>query len=154
MATLRHACHGLSDLGVVEAVSSVYETEPVGFADQPTYLNAAVRLRTEHPPVELMNNLFRIERSLGRVRTFPNAPRTIDLDLLLYGDAIIETLDLVVPHPRLHERAFVLQPLAEIAPDLVHPLLDVTVRELLAGAGSADGVQRISDSLHCSAPDT
>jgi 2-amino-4-hydroxy-6-hydroxymethyldihydropteridine diphosphokinase len=115
----------------VLAVSGYYETAPVdcppGSGD---YLNAAAAVETDRDPHDLLQLLHRIEHQLGRVRTGVNAPRTLDLDLLLYGDRVIDTPDLVVPHPRLHERAFVLYPLNEIAPDVAHPTLEKRVREL------------------------
>lgn len=146
-ATLLHAAERLGALGMVKAVSPVYETAPVGFADQPAYLNAVASLRTQLEPDDLMSELLQIEHDLGRVRTFPNAPRTIDLDLLFYDDAVIVRPRLIVPHPRLHERAFVLMPLADIAPNLVHPHLGVSVGDLLQRVGSIAGMRRTDVSL-------
>jgi 2-amino-4-hydroxy-6-hydroxymethyldihydropteridine diphosphokinase len=106
----------------VVAVSSIRETDPVGFAEQPPFLNAAVALDTELEPRALLELLLSIERELGRTRNGPRfGPRTIDLDLLLYGDRVIDEPGLVVPHPRLAERRFVLEPLAELDPDLGIP---------------------------------
>jgi 2-amino-4-hydroxy-6-hydroxymethyldihydropteridine diphosphokinase len=140
LATLTEAVDQIGELGDVVAVSSLYDTEPVGYADQPRYLNGVLALETELPPEALLDGLQRIEHDLGRVRTFPNAPRTLDLDLLLYGDQMIETDRLTVPHPRLHERAFVLVPLAELVPDLIHPTRGVTVRRLLQALPDRSGV--------------
>lgn len=137
---LHAAVERLGNYGVVEAVSDVYETDPVGYADQPAFLNAVLRLRTGVPPAELLAGILAIEADLGRARSFPNAPRTLDLDLLLYDQRVLDTADLVLPHPRLHERAFVLVPLAAIAPDLRHPLNGLRVGELLAQIGGARGV--------------
>lgn len=131
--TLDAAILRLAGLGRVVARSSYYSTEPVGYADQPEFLNAAAALETKLDPHPLLNRLLAIERSLGRDRTnaIPNGPRTLDLDLLLYGNRIIRTESLQLPHPRMAQRAFVLQPLAEIAPDLIHPELQKSMTQLL-----------------------
>ncbi len=122
------------DLNVV-AVSRFRETEPVGYADQPPFLNGAVAVETALPPRALLLRLLAVERALGRERTGRRfGPRTIDLDLLLYGSHVVEEPGLVVPHPRLAERRFVLEPLAELDPDLVLPD-GRAVRELLAATG-------------------
>ncbi len=112
--------------------SRLYSSSPVGFADQPDFVNAVAELETRLSPDALMESLFAIEALLGRMRTFKNAPRTLDLDLLLYDDLIVRSPDLILPHPRMHERAFVLVPLAEIAPDAVIPGHGVAAR-LLSG---------------------
>jgi 3-oxoacyl-[acyl-carrier protein] reductase len=115
-------------------VSPYYETAPVGGpADSGAYLNAVAEAETALSPERVLQTLLDIERQLGRVRGEPNAPRTLDLDLLLYDDLVRHGPDPIVPHPRLHERRFVLQPLADLAPDLVHPSIKKTVRDLLAG---------------------
>ncbi len=144
----------LGELGMIKAISPIYETEPVGFADQPSFLNAVISLETEREPGQLMSGLLRIEHEIGRVRTFPNAPRAIDLDLLFYDDAVIERSDLIVPHPRLHERAFVLVPLNNIGPDLVHPHLKVSVGDLLQRLGPISGIRRAPVSLADTVRDT
>jgi 2-amino-4-hydroxy-6-hydroxymethyldihydropteridine diphosphokinase len=134
---LREAVRRIGELGEVRAVSSFYDTEPVGYRDQPRFVNGAMLLRTELGPQELMRKLLDIERAMGRDRedAIPKGPRLIDLDLLLYGDWVLWAEDLILPHPRMEERRFVLEPLAEIAPEWVHPVLGVTVREMLAGLG-------------------
>jgi 2-amino-4-hydroxy-6-hydroxymethyldihydropteridine diphosphokinase len=112
-------------------VSSFYETEPRDVADQPWFLNAVVEAETDLFPKQLLARLQKIERQLGRKRIRPKGPRTIDIDILLYGEAVIATDDLTVPHPRMEERRFVLEPLAELGPDLRHPVTRRTVREML-----------------------
>jgi 2-amino-4-hydroxy-6-hydroxymethyldihydropteridine diphosphokinase len=129
---LEMAISRLEELGRVKAVSSFYETEPVEVTDQPMFLNCAVALETELMPRMLMRAVLDIEREMGRRRTQAKGPRTIDIDILLYGNAVIVTRDLVIPHPRMAERRFVLQPLADLAPDLRHPVTRQTVREMLA----------------------
>ena len=119
----------------VEACSSFYRTAPVGRLEQPDFINAVCRVRTRQAPVALMRNLLEIERAQGRVRQDKGGPRTLDLDLLLYGDRAIHTAELTVPHPRLHERAFVLYPLQEIEPDLVIPGRGALRELLVACAG-------------------
>jgi 2-amino-4-hydroxy-6-hydroxymethyldihydropteridine diphosphokinase len=134
-ANLREAVRRIEGLGEVLAVSSFYDTEPVGFVEQPRFLNGALVLRTELGAVELMRGLLGVERAMGRerVRALAKGPRVIDLDLLLYGDWVLWAEELILPHPAMAERRFVLAPLAEIVPEWVHPVLGVTVRELLAG---------------------
>jgi 2-amino-4-hydroxy-6-hydroxymethyldihydropteridine diphosphokinase len=127
----------------VPRCSPVYETAPWGpVPDQPAFLNAVCEVVTTRAPRGLLAHLLAIEAALGRVRGVAQGPRTIDLDLLLYDDLVLTEPGLVVPHPRLHERAFVLAPLADLAPDLRHPVRGATVRELLGVIGTA-GVARV-----------
>ena len=105
----------------VTARSSLYRSAPVGLIDQPDFINAVVAVDTEQPALELLRQLLAIEARHGRVRSVPNAPRTLDLDLLLYGTLQMQETELTLPHPRMHQRAFVLLPLLEIAPDVVLP---------------------------------
>jgi len=126
-------------------VSSLYETEPVGYKDQPWFLNCACVLETELTPQALLKLAKTIEKNLGRKRTLRFGPRLIDIDILFYDDLILDSPDLVIPHPRLAERAFVLVPLKEIAPNLVHPLLGVTIEELLEGTESLERVRLYSE---------
>ena len=128
---LRAALRGLERLGRITRVSSLYETEPVGFAEQGAFLNAVAAIETDLTPHELMQELLNIEAGRERVRVQRNGPRTLDLDLLFYGDEVIERPGLAVPHPRLQDRRFVLAPLCQIAPDLRHPALGLSVQELL-----------------------
>ena len=142
---LREATQRAKRLGEVLVVSSFYETDPVGFTEQPQFVNAAMLLETELEPLELMRELLAIERAMGRDRTAAPAkgPRVIDLDLLLMGDVVLSEArsadgltELTLPHPAMAERRFVLEPLAEIAPGMVHPVSGRTVVEMLARLAS------------------
>ena len=131
----------LPDTSIVRA-SSLYDSEPVGESEQPAFLNAVVMLDTELSARRLLWNLLLIERRLGRVRTRRWGPRTIDLDLLLYGDQRIDEADLTVPHPELTARAFVLVPLVELDPMLVHPVSGETLLHHLSQLGTRPPVKR------------
>ncbi len=135
---LRRAVSILSRRASLIALSSVYETEPWGYASQPAFFNMACLLETSLSPQGLLELAQGVERDLGRVPSFRYGPRAIDVDILLYGDEVIETPRLQVPHPRLWQRAFALTPLAEIAPGLAHPVLGASIVDLLEGVAVSD----------------
>ena len=128
----------------LEKVSAMYETEPVGYKEQPLFLNMVCQITTDLSPWELLHLAKGIESKMGRISGFPDAPRLIDIDILFYDNQIIRTQKLTVPHPRLADRAFVLIPLAEIAPELTHPELDKSVAELASSVKGRNGVRKWS----------
>lgn len=132
-ANLNTAIEALEALGDVTAVSRWIDTEPVGYTEQPRFLNGAALLRTPLQPLDLLDGLLRIEQRFGRDRShgIAKGPRTLDLDLLLFDDVVWHDARLVLPHPEMHGRRFVLAPLVEIAPDFIHPVLGMTARQML-----------------------
>ena len=131
-ANLRAAIERLGEAGAIRAVSGFYETEPVELRDQPWFLNCVVALETSDSPEALLQRALAVEQEMGRVRMKEKGPRSIDIDILLFGDRVVEERGLKIPHPAMHQRRFVLEPLAEIAPEALHPQFRKTARELLA----------------------
>jgi 2-amino-4-hydroxy-6-hydroxymethyldihydropteridine diphosphokinase len=141
-SNLHEAIRRLGSLGRIVSVSSFYHTEPVEVTGQAWFLNCAVALETGSKPGQLMSELLRIEKEMGRQRIQKKGPRSIDIDILLFGDAVVSTPELTIPHPAMTRRRFVLEPLAEIAPEIKHPLLDKTIRELLAELSPEQRVEK------------
>jgi 2-amino-4-hydroxy-6-hydroxymethyldihydropteridine diphosphokinase len=131
-ANLKQAIASLPPQMTVKTKSEVYETPPWGYTEQESFLNQAVKAVTYLDPEPLLKHLKRLEVALGRKATFRYGPRLIDIDILFYDDLVLETASLVIPHPHVHERGFVLMPLMDIAPDLVHPVTGRSVREMIA----------------------
>ena len=140
---LARAVRELEKVVAIDTVSSVYLTEPVGFSDQPDFMNVVVSGTTVCSPEALLDEAQRVEEHMGRVRTFRNAPRVIDVDVLAFGEIVAESPRLTLPHPGVATRGFVLHPLAEIAPGWRHPVTGETPRELLARAGGTERVERV-----------
>jgi 2-amino-4-hydroxy-6-hydroxymethyldihydropteridine diphosphokinase len=144
-AQLREAIGKLASLGKVTKISSFYETEPVEREAQPWFLNCAVELQTEKMPRQLLAAVLKIEEAMGRKRTQDKGPRNIDIDILLFANSVVHTKGLTIPHPAMQRRRFVLQPLAEIAPELRHPELKLTIREALQALPAGQTVKKIVD---------
>ncbi len=144
-SNLRAALEALRAEVTIERLSSVYETEPVGYLEQPRFLNMVCSGVTGLDPLALLSVVKRIEASLGRVPSFRNGPRLIDIDILLYDDRVIATGELIIPHPRMIERAFVLVPLIEIAPELVHPATGQRISDLVPSVTNLREVRKWGD---------
>jgi len=145
-AHLRDALARLGAAGRVVAMSSFYETEPVEFTHQPWFLNCAVAIETAQAPRQLMNTILHIEEEMGRRRLQKKGPRSIDIDILLFDNVTIDLKELTVPHPAMRQRRFVLEPLAEIAPEVLHPVLKKTIRELRDLLPEGQTVRRVPRS--------
>jgi len=143
---LRTGIDQLCTFGEVVAVSSFYETEPVEFTEQPWFLNCVVKLDTEKTPEQLLAGILDIEQQLGRRRGPQKGPRIIDLDILLFGNSVVKAAGLTIPHPAMQDRRFVLEPLAEIAPEVRHPVLKRTAEELLDALPAGQSARKISKS--------
>lgn len=144
-ANLREAIAQLEGAGSLRAVSALYETQPVDVLDQPWFLNCVAAIETGKTPRELLKFAVSIEAAMGRLRLRAKGPRKIDIDVLLFGDRVVEEPGLKIPHPAMHRRRFVLVPLVEIAPEARHPVLQKTARELLAALSEAQIVRRVED---------
>jgi len=140
---LRRALRALRRVGTIEAISSVYESEPVGYRDQPDFWNMAVRIRTGLSPHALLAAVKSIECELGRVPSFRNAPRPIDVDILLYDERVVSGPDLAIPHPRLLERVFAMRPLVELDPEVRHPCTGRRIRDHLTEAPALERAEPI-----------
>jgi 2-amino-4-hydroxy-6-hydroxymethyldihydropteridine diphosphokinase len=140
---LHDAIARLDAAGRVLAASSLYETEPVDFIEQPWFLNCAVALETRKTPQQLLAAILGIEEQMGRKRLQNKGPRSIDIDILLFDNVIMNSKELTIPHPAMHQRRFVLEPLAEIAPDAIHPVLKKTIRELRDALPPGQAVRRL-----------
>jgi 2-amino-4-hydroxy-6-hydroxymethyldihydropteridine diphosphokinase len=142
-AHLRDALGRLGAIGRVVALSSIYEAEPVEFTRQPWFLNCAVTFETAQSPLQLLATILRIEEEMGRRRVQNKGPRSIDIDILIFEDIVMDSKELTIPHPAMHERRFVLEPLAEIVPDVVHPIFKKTISELRDALPAGQAVRKV-----------
>ena len=142
VANLQEARTALEAFAKIKTISSVYETAAWGFEDQDAFLNQVIEIETDLSPYKLLRRLKKVEASIGRVESFRWGPRLIDLDILFYGKRIVRLPMLTIPHKNLHNRAFVLVPLAELAPDFVHPILGKTVLELRDALPQIEGIEK------------
>ncbi len=140
---LKQAIKNLKKIGTIQKISSFYKTEPVGKINQPWFLNCVVEMTTTLTPLELLNKINNIETALGRIRSVKWGPRTIDIDILLYDNLVLETEQLTIPHHLFRERRFVLEPLAEIAPDAIDPITKKLMCELLKTIISIHKIEKI-----------
>ena len=147
LQNLRDCQTALTELAPIVARSSLYESEAWGYTEQASFLNMALLVQTRQSPLDFLRTLKDLERQLGRIESFRWGPRLIDIDILFFGERIVAYPQLRIPHPYLHQRAFVLMPLAEIAPTLVHPLFNCTVQALLDKLPDSQGVRRCPLSL-------
>ncbi len=145
-ANLREALTQLNSVGHLVAVSAFYETQPVDVPEQPWFLNCVAAIATDLTPRELLSTVLQIETSMGRLRMAAKGPRKIDIDIVLFDDRVVDEPRLKIPHPAMHRRRFVLEPLAEIAPGARHPELDKTARELLADLAEGQTVRRLAST--------
>lgn len=143
VSRLEEAVRAIADFAVIDAVSSIYRTEPVGFADQPDFYNIVCRGNSPLSPPDLLARVMDVERRMGRSRTLRNGPRVIDIDILAVADVVLEAPGLMLPHPRMSEREFVLVPLSEIAPDWRNPVTGLTADDALARLGTHRRVERV-----------
>jgi 2-amino-4-hydroxy-6-hydroxymethyldihydropteridine diphosphokinase len=144
IANLRTAIQRLASIGTVQKVSSFYETEPVEVIDQPWFVNCVVALESDLAPRDLLQKTLAIEHEMHRERVRNKGPRTIDIDILLYGDCVFREPGLKIPHPAMHQRRFVLEPLVEIAPGVIHPVLKKKASEMLAALPAGHLVRRLA----------
>jgi len=142
---LEKALQLLGERLTIRQVSSLYQTEPVGHKEQPMFFNAVCRAETDLGPLQLLSLIKGIEAALGRVPSFASGPRSIDVDILLYEGLAMETADLTIPHPRMAERAFVLIPLLELTPELVHPVSGENIKDLVAAVQGQQGVEKVGE---------